>query len=293
MHDRFLSLRGINVLLEKDVVLQKKLRLYSSLKSLQIINALLYSDVPMSISDISKQTTLSVGTIHRILQDLLNCDFVAKQKGGKTYSIGLATWNMALRARDSYYLISIADDEMNRLNNLTLETIHLVTQDNYEVVYLSKLDAKNQIGLRSKIGERIPLYNTSVGKVILSWKDEAWLEQYFSSVQLIATTPSTICDETKFREELEMTKQRIYAIDNKERHPDIVCIAAPIFDSSNNVISAISVSAPEYRFSLDNALSFSDELLKSASTITEKLGGTFPITKVETVKVAEAETEEE
>ena len=40
-----------------------------------------------------------------------------------------------------------------------------------------------------------------------------------------------------------------YAVDNHEHHTDVVCIAAPVFDVDNQVLAAIGIAAPDYRFS--------------------------------------------
>ena len=67
-----------------------------------------------------------------------------------------------------------------------------------------------------------------------------------------------------------------YAVDNHEHHTDVVCIAAPVFDVDNQVLAAIGIAAPDYRFSLEKALSYSGEILRCAARITEKLGWHYP-----------------
>ena len=65
--------------------------------------------------------------------------------------------------------------------------------------------------------------------------------------------------------------------DSHEHHTDVVCIAAPVFDVDNQVLAAIGIAAPDYRFSLEKALSYSGEILRCAARITEKLGWHYPI----------------
>ena len=79
------------------------------------------------------------------------------------------------------------------------------------------------------------------------------------------------------RRELEVIRIQGYAVDNHEHHTDVVCIAAPVFDVDNQVLAAIGIAAPDYRFSLEKALSYSGEILRCAARITEKLGWHYPI----------------
>ena len=88
---------------------------------------------------------------------------------------------------------------------------------------------------------------------------------------------SALTDAEDLRRELEVIRIQGYAVDNHEHHTDVVCIAAPVFDVDNQVLAAIGIAAPDYRFSLEKALSYSGEILRCAARITEKLGWHYPI----------------
>ena len=191
---------------------------------------------------------------------------------------------------------------MAYLNDLSLETIHLIGEEDMEAIYLAKLGAKSSVGLHSAVGKRIPLHCTGGGKAILAWKSESWLENYLAHVKRERFTGKTLTDAEDLRRavlrcleqrreelltaadlaedlrrELEVIRIQGYAVDNHEHHTDVVCIAAPVFDVDNQVLAAIGIAAPDYRFSLEKALSYSGEILRCAARITEKLGWHYPI----------------
>ena len=64
-------------------------------------------------------------------------------------------------------------------------------------------------------------------------------------------TGKTLTDAEDLRRELEVIRIQGYAVDNHEHHTDVVCIAAPVFDVDNQVLAAIGIAAPDYRFSLE------------------------------------------
>ena len=122
--------------------LQEQMKEYSALKALQIILALAEQKGWVNISDIAEATGLSPSTVHRILQELQACGFVSKNKEARQYKLGMGMMNIALKVNMSDYLLEAAQEEMIRLNELSLETIHLIAPDNDKAVYIGKMDAK-------------------------------------------------------------------------------------------------------------------------------------------------------
>lgn len=251
---------------------QAKMREYSSLKALQILMALNKFENESSISEIARYTDLSESTIHRILQELLECNFVEKDTKQKLYRIGFQTKQFAISVKTMDILIDASYEEIEHLNNVTKETINLIVPDGYSGVYLAKAEAQNQIRLRSKVGWKLPLYCSSGGKLILAYQTEEWLEAYFAAVNLEKLTHNTITDATMIRKELAEVRAQGYALDNREHNDDIICIAAPIFNAEGKILGTISISAPEYRFSLEKALSYKTVLMESVATISAKFG---------------------
>ena len=253
--------------------LQQKMQQYSSLKALQILQALVEEGRAMSIQHIAQVTGLPSSTIHRIAQELIACGFVSKNESTKDYGLGAETWVLAMKMKNSDYLLKMADTEMERLNLLSKETVHLIAPEHDQAVYIGKKEALYQIQLRSRIGWRIPLQCTSAGKLILAYQSEEWVKTYLENNPLKHYTDHTIIREPEFFKELEQIRAQGFSIDNREHNPDIVCVSAPIFDGEGRLVATIGISAPDYRFTTKMALSLAPEVKKSAQTITETLSG--------------------
>lgn len=256
--------------------LQQTWKNYASVKSLQIVSALAQSKQPIGVTALSEITQIPTASVYRILQDLVQCEFAIKEAGSKTYHLGYESWRLGMKIQESNYIFSASADEIERLNTLTNETIHTIKLDGLFGVYIGKKTAKNQIGLMAKVGDRLPLYCTSAGKLLMAWQDEQWLKNYFLQVKMERNTSNTIYTEQAMRQELEVIRVRGYALDNRERYDDVMCIAAPVFGASGDVVCTIGISAPYYRFSLDQAVSYVPDLLESVANISAKLGGTLP-----------------
>lgn len=257
--------------MEKKKAYQQHLKQYSSMKAIQILSAISYSESYSTVTELCEITGLSIATVHRILQELVECGFVVKDPEQKRYRAGFEAWSFAMGLKQTDYLHEAAKEEMGRLNDLSLETIHLIALEGEQGVYIDKLGAKNSIGLRSQIGRRIPLFCTGGGKALLAQQTDPWLEGYLKRVPLERYTETTIITKEALLKELEVIRVRGYAIDNREHHSDIICVAAPVFDHRGEVICSIGISAPDYRFSLEAALGYGEEVLRSAQIVTARL----------------------
>ena len=65
-----------------------------------------------------------------------------------------------------------------------------------------------------------------------------------------------------------------FAIDDEECTPGIRCMAAPIIGADGEVSTAISISGPTIRFTLEKIDLWKRELLKVARKISFNLAGT-------------------
>ena len=259
------------------------MRKHSSMKALQILGALSFADGYVSITELCTVTGLSAGTTHRVLQEMLECGFVLKDETAKKYRIGFAAWSLSQQLQKNDYLVEAAQSEMVRLNDLTMETIHLIAldQEDDQGVYLAKVGCKNRVGMRSRVGGRIPLYCTSGGKAMLAWQAPEWIEGYLKRSEREKFTANTLVTPAALQRDLEVIRVRGYSLDNKEHHDDVICVSAPVFGSDSKPVCAISISAPAYRFPLEKAIEYGPHAMVSASIITEKLGGHYPISSLD------------
>lgn len=117
---------------------------------------------------------------------------------------------------------------------------------------------------RSRTSRRPPRYGVAGSYVVevLAYADGP----------LEAKTPNTIVDPDQLAAEMDTTRARGYAIDNVENEDGVRCVAAPIRDHAGEVIAALSVSAPAYRFAVEDLPALAPEVLAVALQITSRIG---------------------
>ena len=141
-----------------------------------------------------------------------------------------------------------------------------------EIIYIDKVDNNSSVVVYSQIGKRAPMYCTGVGKAILAFLPEEYMEKYVLSRPLIKMTEHTITTGDGLLKELEQVRERGYAVDDEEIEPGLHCIAAPIFNHKRQPQMAISMSFPYGRmWDLDWEQAVRDVLYYAKQT-SERLG---------------------
>ena len=229
-----------------------------------------------SVKELSSKVELPKGTTHRLLSSLAYFDFVSQDELTKKYHLGFKLVELGNLLINQLDFRNEARPIMLELAEKTRETIHLVIMDQNEALYIDKV-ALNQIGLQmvSRVGLRIPVHCSSVGKILSAYLPEDELNHIIKNSGLSKRTPNTITKVSQFKKHLESVKTQGYAVDNEENEEGIRCVAAPIRNERGEVIAAMSISGPSIRLTLKSIHdSLKDQICETALKISKKLG--FP-----------------
>jgi DNA-binding IclR family transcriptional regulator len=136
---------------------------------------------------------------------------------------------------------------LKRLAEETGETADLGVLYQGEVVLVQVAEGPQSVTVRQRVGDRRPAHLTSVGKMLLADLSEAELDDWIGERQLETRTSNSIASPERLRAELALIRQRGYSIDEQEYEIGLICIAAPVQDSSGATVAAVAVSGPSSR----------------------------------------------
>ncbi len=129
------------------------------------------------------------------------------------------------------------------------ETVHLATLERGQIIYVDKLQGTRAIQVSvTGVGFRLPAHCSGVGKVILASRPWEEVQQILQNMGLPALTAHTITTPEAFKDELARVAAQGYAYDIEEAVEELCCVAAPIRDHRGEVVAALSISVPQYRF---------------------------------------------
>jgi DNA-binding IclR family transcriptional regulator len=144
-------------------------------------------------------------------------------------------------------LATIARPVLKDLAQASGEAAGLGMPDGDLVHYIDQVDTVQPVLVRDWTGARAPLHAVSSGQVLLAFRTPAAIERYLER-PMERFTDRTLADADAVRERLRDVRRRGYAWAIEEFDADISSVAAPIADASGEVIAAVHVHGPSYRF---------------------------------------------
>lgn len=241
-------------------------------RALDLLEKLVESTEPVSITALSKQLGLHKSTVHRLLSTLRQRGYVTQDVKTNNYQIGLKLFEIGSIVLNKMDLRAKVRPHLESLRQITNETIHLGILDDYQVVYIDKVESSEVIRMYSRIGKRVPAYCTSLGKILLAYSAKELIENLLLEKPLLRRTEFTITDPELLAEHLAQVKKQGYSIDNQEQELDIRCIAGPIFNYDGQILAAFSISGPTTRMTEDRVAKLSKLILKYSKEISASFG---------------------
>lgn len=246
----------------------------SLVKGIALVDLVATSESPPRLVELVQRSGLPRPTALRLLDVLCRADVLRLEPPG-TYTLGPRVVGWGQSFLDRLDLQRHASDLIEELVAISGETCFLGVLDRDTVLYIAAVHSPHPIRPAAGVGFRMPLHSTGIGKVLLAWAEEGERAALLTE-PLERRTPNTITDPATLNEHLEQVRIRGYAVDEVENEDGVRCVAAPIRDHNGATAAALSVSAPAYRFSVDDLFRLVPDVLRIASVISERLGHTAP-----------------
>jgi IclR family KDG regulon transcriptional repressor len=245
-------------------------------KVLRILELLDQSPSGLQLKDVAAKTGMNKSTVHRFVSHLEAEAYLFRDHEG-TYMLGPKLVRLGSGVNFQATISSIARPTLERLRELTDETVNLAILDGSSVLYLDVLESQHTFRLVSQVGMRRQLHCTSLGKAILAkMDDERKKDEIFASIQFTQETGKSVTSIARLKRELQLTREQGYSLDDEEAVVGARCIGAAICGPDGKVLGAISVSGPISRVSKARLPFFSAEISRAAREISWRLGHRLP-----------------
>jgi DNA-binding IclR family transcriptional regulator len=123
----------------------------------------------------------------------------------------------------------------------------------------------------TSLGARLYAHCSALGKVLLAYSEENEVRRIIKTAGLPRFTQNTITDEDELLQNLARIRKQGYAYDLEEILPDLCCVGAPIYNHKGQVIAAVSMSIPAFRFRRSQT-EFREAVMRTAKIISKRLG---------------------
>ncbi|MEX1079777.1 MAG: IclR family transcriptional regulator [Homoserinimonas sp.] len=192
----------------------------------------------LTLSEASARSGLSMTTTHRMLSELVEAKLLSRGRDHR-YSIGRALWELGEVSPLSLSLRETALPYLLTLYEATAENVHLAILDGVEALYVAQLVGPHSVPTISRMGGRLPLHTTGVGKILLAWQDDDYLAAYFSR-QLERPTRFSITSEPRLRAQLVEVRRNGYSQTHQEMTLGNTSMAVPVM-GRNGPLAAVGL----------------------------------------------------
>ncbi len=239
-------------------------------KALLVLDAFLPDDTGIAFAELQRRTGLPKATLHRVAGDLVEARLLTRVDGD--YHLGSYLFELGMRASVERTLLEVATPFLEDLYERTHETVHLGLRERSEVVYVAKFGGHRQVRSPSRLGGRLPVHATAIGKALLAFADDA--DQIAVLSQTLARrTPRTVVAPGRLREQLALVREQGVAFEYEESALGLVCVAAPVLDGDDRPVAAISIAGAVTRFRpTDHATSVHAAAAGIAATLARREG---------------------
>ncbi len=239
---------------------------------------------PVRFAELLEKSSFPKASLYRFLQTLTNQNMLHYDPDRQAYSPGLRLVRLAHSAWTQSSLAPIARPFLDALSRETGETVHLAQLDSSQVLYVDKRNAAQPIEMYSQAGKVGPAYCTGVGKAMMAFLDDDALSKAVSQQSYHRFTDNTLTTEAALRADLDMIRQRGYAIDDEEHEPGIICVACPVLTTGGRMLGAISITGTTARMTFSQLETWIPRIRRVADQIgAEAQAWRFPETRADVI----------
>ncbi|WP_134702452.1 IclR family transcriptional regulator [Ammoniphilus sp. YIM 78166] len=215
----------------------------SLIRGLQILRMFNADQPTLSLAEIAGNLGVSRTVPYRLLYTLQADGYLIQDEHTKRYELTPKVLELGFSYLNTLQLPEIARPYMEALRDKTGASSHMGILDGNEVVYVGRVPIPGVAAITVSIGTRLPAHAISMGKCLLAYQPRERIEAIFLGSDLKPYTQQTKTMLADLLNELQIIRERGYAIGDQEFESGIRSVAAPIFNRLGLVIASVSVVA--------------------------------------------------
>jgi IclR family pca regulon transcriptional regulator len=189
---------------------------------------------------VARRTGYSRAACRRLLHTLEELDYVGVD--GRDFYLLPHILDIGYSYLSSLPFRRIVEPFVEELSSEVNESVSVSVLDGGEVVYVSRVATSRIMTVSISVGNRLPAYCTSMGRVLLASMPLEEQRRHLAHTPLTALTKFTLTDEKAILAELAKVAKQGWAVNDQELEEGLRSIAAPIVDASNRVVAAMNIS---------------------------------------------------
>ncbi len=243
-------------------------------RGLSILEAVADCEEDIPLAALAKRVGLKKTSTWRLTHTLVQLGYLRQNPETRCFRLSPRVLAFGYAYFDGLDLKTLSTPFLSDLSGRLNETVNLAVLDGDQLVYIERIKTSQIININLHVGSRLALYNTSLGRALISEMPEAWLQGY---IERLAKVPEALEYARKSGERLlnllRETRQRGYALSDEEYVVGLRSVSSPIREKKGKIVAAANIAVPSSRVTIsDLRRTFVPELLDTARKISAALG---------------------
>jgi DNA-binding IclR family transcriptional regulator len=230
------------------------------------------AEVPQSLQAIAERSGLSLTTAFRLLRTLQQQGLVMTHPHDGRYMLGFRVLELAHSLLRQLDIVGIARPFLLQARNRLDETVSLAVRSGEYHVRAAQAEGTQPLRRVMDIGERMPLYAGSVGKIFLAAASDQEVEAYLAHTELVPFSDATPTDPQVLWQQIAQVRDRGFSESVNERGAGGAGLAAPVHGPDGRVVAALEISGPLTRFTPATRETWIELAQSTARDISRALG---------------------
>ncbi|MCW3662565.1 helix-turn-helix domain-containing protein [Burkholderia cenocepacia] len=114
--------------------------------------------------------------------------------------------------------------------------------DGADVIYIARAQPGRVMTVNLGVGARLPAFCTSLGRAMLAYQPQEWLDEFWGRAVLERRTPYTLVSRRAIEAELEATRCKGFALVDQEVEVGLRSLAVPLWGTDSVVRASLTVT---------------------------------------------------
>jgi IclR family pca regulon transcriptional regulator len=203
-----------------------KILVNSLVRGLLVLECFTPQKHQFTLAELSKLVDIPKSSLYRVVKTLCEMNYLRYDEQNKRYYLGPGVLSLGFAVLQSMEMREIARPYLEKLSRECNKTVNLAILDKHEMVYIERVRVPGLREFNISIGNRIPVWNTAVGKAVLAHLKPETLNEIIKKLKEFREFKGLGNELVKALNEV---KKDGYALSDQEFLRGIRAIAVPIF----------------------------------------------------------------
>ncbi|MBK8025004.1 MAG: IclR family transcriptional regulator [Chloroflexi bacterium] len=200
------------------------------------------------IRELARALDMNAATVSRMVTTLHAAGFLEQDALTQRYALGPSLVKLANRYVQQNPLPAYARKTFESFADQFEHNFYFGTLRGYHVIYLAVLDGRGRIKVVVEPGGSTGLHSTALGKVLLAYQTDSFIETFLEENGLDPHTANSISSAAELWAQIHAIRRDGIAVNDGEHFEDIAAVAAPVFNRHHQVIAGVSLAYPRNLF---------------------------------------------